>query len=113
MATEDELIGMVLDAYGVQGSGQAPHADDVAKVRPYVAAVVADLNQRLGIYIADTADIPEAQAPWLAVAIAHAARPLARFYGLEPSADEQRYAENMLAAQVDEDTSAPVTFKSF
>lgn len=114
MATEDQLIGMVLDEYrATPGSGQAYHADDVDKVRPYIAPVVADLNQRLGVYFGDTDDIPAAQAVWLAIAIAHAARPLASFYGVTPDADAQRFAENMLSAQVQEDVSSPVKFTDF
>lgn len=113
MATEDQLIGMVLDEYrATPGSGQAYNADDVAKVRPYIAPVVEDLNQRLGVYFADTDDIPAAQAVWLAVAIAHAARPLASFYGVTPDAEAQRYAESMLSAQVQEEVG-PVKFVNF
>jgi hypothetical protein len=114
MATEDDLIGMVLDEYrATPGSGQAYNADDINKVRPYIAPVVEDLNQRLGVYFADTDDIPAAQAVWLAVAIAHAARPLASFYGVTPDAEAQRYAENMLSAQVQEPITEPVKFTDY
>lgn len=112
MATEDELIGMVLDAYQAPGSGQNPDPEDVEKVRPYVSRTIDDVNKRLGVYIADSSDVPDAQALWLAVVIANVP-PLARFFGVQPDANAKAYAERMLGSQQTEDSSASVRFVSY
>ena len=107
MATKAQLIGKVLDYYRAAGAGQAGSPEDIAKVDGYVASKIDDLNARLGIYIADSDDVPEAQADWLALAIAQVP-PLASFFGVAPSPDLNAYAEQMLKAQVADDFSGPV-----
>lgn len=112
MKTEDELIGFVLDYFRSPGSGQDYNADEVAFVRKYVPGAVEDMNRRLGLYIADSDQVPDEQAHWVAVAIANLP-PIAHFFGVEVDAAAKAYAESMLSAQVDEDTTQPVEFTSF
>lgn len=79
--TEDQLIGFVLDNYGSPGGlGQSVSSEDLEKVRPYVALVLADLAESQVIYIADGDTVPDAAVPWVAALIAHAPG-LRRFYG--------------------------------
>jgi hypothetical protein len=79
--TEDQLIGFVLDNYGSPGGlGQSVSSEDLEKVRPYVALVLADLAESQIIYIADGDSVPDAAVMWVAALIAHAPG-LRRFYG--------------------------------
>lgn len=112
MKTEDELIGFVLDYFRTPGSGQAYNPDEVAFVRKYVPGAVGDLNLRLGLYIADSDQVPDDQAHWLAVSIANLP-PIARYFGVEADPIAKAYAEAMLSSQVEEATTEPVRFKNF
>lgn len=71
MVTEDQLIDFVLDNFRDIGTGQTATPESVAKVRPYIPGVLADLATRNVIYIPDGNSVPDEAAHWVAALIAH------------------------------------------